>query len=102
MLSIIRPDIYYKFSEFGERYCDPQKSPWSNAIEYEGSKNAAELHYILKNRFMIRRLKEEVLKDLPAKQRQRIYVETDVKLSKQINAILKQDYELVKGVSDNP
>jgi SWI/SNF-related matrix-associated actin-dependent regulator 1 of chromatin subfamily A len=57
LLSIVRPDIYFSFTPFGERYCNPQKNPWSNTIAYDGSKNEAELHYILKNAVMIRRLK---------------------------------------------
>lgn len=39
-------------------------------MEYDGSRNLAELHYILKNKVMIRRLKTEVLYELPEKQRQ--------------------------------
>lgn len=39
LLSIIRPDIFFNFTPFGERYCNPSKSPWSNQILYDGSKN---------------------------------------------------------------
>lgn len=61
LLSIIRPDIYYNFKEFGNRYCDPQRSPWSNLIEYNGCKFPNELYFMIKDRIMIRRLKKEVL-----------------------------------------
>jgi SWI/SNF-related matrix-associated actin-dependent regulator 1 of chromatin subfamily A len=88
LLSIIRPDIYFSFTPFGERYCNPQKSPWSNSVLYDGSNNEAELHYILKSAIMIRRLKSQVLIDLPDKLRQKIVIDTDTKYTKQINAIL--------------
>mgnify|MGYP000937217824 FL=1 len=39
LLSIIRPDIFFNFTPFGERYCNHSKSPWSNQILYDGSKN---------------------------------------------------------------
>ena len=45
-------------------------------MEYEGSRNTAELHYLLKDKIMIRRLKHEVLDELPSKQRQIIILET--------------------------
>lgn len=37
---------------------------------------------MLKDRVMIRRLKKEVLKDLPPKMRQKIFIECDAKLTK--------------------
>jgi SNF2 family DNA or RNA helicase len=48
------------------RYCDPVKSYWG--WKFEGLSNANELHEII-SKFMIRRLKKDVLKDLPPKVR---------------------------------
>ena len=46
-------------------------------MEYEGCRNIAELHYLLKNRIMIRRLKNDVFQELPDKQRQIIELDTN-------------------------
>jgi SWI/SNF-related matrix-associated actin-dependent regulator of chromatin subfamily A-like protein 1 len=48
-------------------------------MEYKGSTNEKEVHEILKHH-MIRRLKKEVLKDLPDKIRTKIKVEIDPKV----------------------
>jgi SWI/SNF-related matrix-associated actin-dependent regulator 1 of chromatin subfamily A len=60
-LNIIRPDIFSSFKEFGYRYCDPKLSKFINGIDFDGASNLKELHYLLKNYIMIRRLKKEVL-----------------------------------------
>ncbi len=46
-------------------------------IDYSGSSNLRELNYVLRNSAIIRRLKEEVLSELPSKSRQRIQVDVD-------------------------
>ena len=61
LLKILRPDIFKRMEEFGERYCDRRMNPWTHRMEYDGAKNLAELHYLLKNTVMIRRLKSDVL-----------------------------------------
>jgi SWI/SNF-related matrix-associated actin-dependent regulator of chromatin subfamily A-like protein 1 len=55
-------------------------------MEYKGSTNEKEVHEILKHH-MIRRLKKEVLKDLPDKIRTKIKVEIDPKVQKEIDKI---------------
>ena len=57
---------------FGVRYCEAvkQKFGWV----YNGNANMQELKYILKNTIMIRRLKSEVLTDLPPKMRKIIHI----------------------------
>lgn len=65
LLSIIRPDIFNSFKHFGDRYCDPKPSKYGSGEDYSGSSNDKELHFILKKTIMIRRLKSEVLTQLP-------------------------------------
>lgn len=49
------------------RYCNARESRFG--WDYSGSSNLEELHILLKEIVMIRRLKSEVLDQLPAKQR---------------------------------
>jgi len=46
-------------------------------MDYTGSSNSRELNYILTESFMLRRLKKEVLAQLPPKRRQRIEVQCE-------------------------
>ena len=88
LLRILRPDIYYSFKDFGLRYCAPRESYFG--IDWSGSSNQRELHLMLEKGIMIRRLKSEVLKELPAKRRQKIVVETDPSTMRKISQILKR------------
>ena len=56
LLRILRPDIFYSFKEFGLRYCCPKESYFG--IDWTGSANNRELHMMIGNSLMIRRLKE--------------------------------------------
>lgn len=77
LLYIIRPDIFTNFKDFGQRYCAPKPNPWSRGMDYTGAANLKELHYILTNSVMIRRLKKDVLSELPTKIRQKVQIDTD-------------------------
>ena len=88
LAAIVRPDMFYHFRTFGERYCEPERNPWSGQIEYNGCKNVQELHYLLKDKIMMRRLKKDVLTELPDKQRQRITIETNKTIAKEITTLL--------------
>lgn len=74
ILKILRPDTFKNIYDFGHRYCYLKNNPWNNKLEFDSSKNLGELHYILKKFIMIRRLKVDVLPELPSKQRQIIYM----------------------------
>ena len=67
ILNLIRPDLYGSFPKFAWRYCKPQLKPWG--FVYQGATHLPELHESLKQSCMIRRLKRDVLKDLPDKAR---------------------------------
>ena len=56
------------------RYCNPKESYLG--IDWSGQKNIKELHHMLERTVMIRRLKSDVLTQLPAKRRQKICIAT--------------------------
>lgn len=89
LLRMLRPDIFNNFLDFAYRYCNPKESQYG--MDYSGAANTRELHYLLEGKIMIRRLKKDVLKDLPPKIRQRIITEVDKSIIAQIMQILKKD-----------
>ncbi|KAJ8352338.1 hypothetical protein SKAU_G00238140 [Synaphobranchus kaupii] len=71
----VRPAFFPRFHEFGSRYCDAKQLRWG--WDYSGSSNLTELKLLLEESLMLRRLKTEVLSQLPAKQRKVVTVTTD-------------------------
>ena len=88
LIKIVRPDVVTDFYLYAQRYCNPKDNKWCR--DYNGAANTEELHYILDNKIMLRRLKKEVLHDLPAKIRQRIMVQTDPCVTRSICHVLKR------------
>ncbi|KJP87261.1 hypothetical protein AK88_03058 [Plasmodium fragile] len=80
----IIPDLF-KYHEFCERYCFKDKNIYTRRFEYVGCKHTEELHLFLTNTIMIRRLKKDVLKELPEKLRSKIPVEIP---PKELNEII--------------
>ncbi|CAD8066276.1 unnamed protein product [Paramecium primaurelia] len=90
LLNIIRPDIFGNFKEFGYRYCDPKLSRFTKGIDFDGASNLKELHFLLRNYIMIRRLKKDVLSQLPEKRRVKVRIPGETSQVKQIGALLNQ------------
>lgn len=67
LLHIIDPKTWDKFFPFGLRYCAGYRGRFG--WDFSGSSNEQELHERIVGKYMLRRLKAEVLKDLPEKQR---------------------------------
>jgi len=65
VLNILRPTLFNSFYKFVTRYCAPKYNGFG--WNYNGSSNLDELHKILMETCMIRRLKKDVLKELPDK-----------------------------------
>ncbi|XP_045151674.1 SWI/SNF-related matrix-associated actin-dependent regulator of chromatin subfamily A-like protein 1 isoform X2 [Echinops telfairi] len=68
----VRPTFFPQFHAFGLRYCDAKRLPWG--WDYSGSSNLGELKLLLEEAVMLRRLKSDVLAQLPAKQRKMVMV----------------------------
>jgi len=66
-LRLIRPDLYKSFFSYAFHFCNPIRRPWG--WDYKGAANLTELHRQLKSTMMIRRLKKNVLTELPDKTR---------------------------------
>uniref|UniRef100_A0A671Z2A2 SWI/SNF-related matrix-associated actin-dependent regulator of chromatin subfamily A-like protein 1 n=1 Tax=Sparus aurata TaxID=8175 RepID=A0A671Z2A2_SPAAU len=71
----VRPTLFPRFHEFGMRYCAAKQMTWG--WDYSGSSNLGELKLLLEECLMLRRLKSEVLSQLPAKQRKVVTVTID-------------------------
>lgn len=67
VLKAVRPDIFPNRMEFAWRYCKPRRSHWGWV--FDGATKLRKLHTILRRECMIRRLKKDVLPELPDKQR---------------------------------
>ncbi len=74
-LRLVQPRLYKNHKFFAHRYCSPVWREWG--WEYKGATNIKELHRKLKREMMIRNLKKNVLKDLPAKTRAVIPMEIE-------------------------
>lgn len=73
----IRPNLFRGgFHEFGLRYCAAKERTWG--WDYSGCSNLQELHILLQETIMIRRVKSEVLGQLPPKFRQVVILDPDL------------------------
>jgi SWI/SNF-related matrix-associated actin-dependent regulator 1 of chromatin subfamily A len=73
VLNLIRPDIFKNRFWFGKNYCDGKYNGFG--WEFNGASNLDQLHDLLVNNIMIRRLKKDVMKELPEKQRTAVPIE---------------------------
>jgi SWI/SNF-related matrix-associated actin-dependent regulator 1 of chromatin subfamily A len=73
---------------YARRYCNAHSTQfgWDDT----GASNLDELNTLLRSKWMVRRLKKDVLKDLPAKVRQVIEIEADKKIQAVIAAELNK------------
>uniref|UniRef100_A0A8D2J482 SWI/SNF-related matrix-associated actin-dependent regulator of chromatin subfamily A-like protein 1 n=1 Tax=Varanus komodoensis TaxID=61221 RepID=A0A8D2J482_VARKO len=94
-IAAIRPSFFPQFHAFGLRYCDAKQSPWG--WDYSGSSNLGELKLLLEESIMIRRLKSDVLSQLPAKQRKVVVVASEGMNARTKAALKAAAKEMAKG-----
>lgn len=89
-LEALYPRVYKSVHEYGNRYCQGGFFGM-----YQGASNHEELHNLIKATVMIRRLKKDVLSELPVKRRQQVFLDLEDKDMRQINALFRE-LEVVK------
>jgi len=93
-LKLINSRLFPSFWKYAQRYCGAQHNGYG--WDFTGASNTKELHEILVNSIMVRRLKEDVLPDLPEKQRSVIPIEIDNR-----NEYNYAEEELISWIADN-
>ncbi|KQK15029.1 SWI/SNF-related matrix-associated actin-dependent regulator of chromatin subfamily A-like protein 1 [Brachypodium distachyon] len=84
-LQALYPNVYKNVNEYGNRYC---KGGFFGM--YQGASNHEELHNLMKATVMIRRLKKDVLSELPVKRRQQVFLDLSEKEMKHIRALFRE------------
>jgi SWI/SNF-related matrix-associated actin-dependent regulator of chromatin subfamily A-like protein 1 len=82
----LRPDLFPSWLDFAFRYCGAYQSKYG--LDARGATHVGELQAILREHFMVRRKKMDVLKDLPPKVRVRVTLPCDKKLRASVDAEL--------------
>jgi SNF2 family DNA or RNA helicase len=76
LVNYLRPDVFDNWWRFARRFCGMVEGKWG--IDVGGSSNLPELQELLRGRrVMVRRMKADVLKELPPKRRQVVVLESD-------------------------
>lgn len=99
-LNSLRPDIFDSYQAFTDRYCDPKKSRFGSGMDVNGSSNEAELKAVLEGLVMIRRLKSEVINNLPEKRREVRKVQPDSIYLQQMKDIRSEMDTLQRAAKD--
>ena len=80
LLNALQPHRFHDFMKFVHRYCDAKRKQVGRdqfVWDFNGASNSEELNQLLRSFVMIRRLKADVLPELPAKRRQIIELPAD-------------------------
>merc|ERR1719510_833439 len=99
-ISLIEPKLFKFVTDFGMRYCDGRKMEFGqgkSCHDFSGNSNMNELKLLLEERFMIRRLKSDVLKQLPSKMREMIIL--DPSLVKSKSRVMQEKAQLMSQVT---
>lgn len=86
-LNIIAPQAWPKFHPYALRYCAAKQTRWG--WDTSGSSNIAELHEKTKS-LIVRRKKDQVLKDLPERRMVRVNIEMSKELRAEYEAALTE------------
>ncbi|KMZ74019.1 hypothetical protein ZOSMA_137G00360 [Zostera marina] len=93
-LAALYPTVYKNVHDYGNRYC-------KSAVfgKYQGSINHDELHNLMKTTVMIRRLKKDVLTELPEKRRQKVSLNVNEKDLKEVKILFRELEDIRNQIS---
>lgn len=89
LVSFLWPSVFSNMWHFAKRYCAAVNTGWG--WDFSGASNLDELQNLLRASGMIRRLKADVLKELPPKTRQVVVLPSD-----SVSGLIKKETEQVK------
>lgn len=101
LISAIDKSLFPTFTLYGNRYCNGRKV--GNWYDYKGCSNAEELYSILNKCLMIRRLKSEVMNDLPPKVRKCVHLDVPQteETEEQANSDPRKKSEILKMYAES-
>lgn len=82
LLNLLEVPFAVKWWDYAKRYCNAQQGYWG--WDFSGASNLDELQRKLRETCMVRRLKEDVLKELPPKRRQIIEIASNGQFKAQL------------------
>lgn len=90
ILNLLRPNDFGSWWKYTQRFCNGHRTRWG--YECSGASNTEELSSKLRD-LMIRRKKEDVLKELPPKMRDKTPVELKPTQRRQYRKVVDQDFD---------
>lgn len=94
VLNLVKPMMFPHYQKYIDNYCDAYSNGWGQKVG--GLKDVERFHNDTKD-IIIRRTKEQVLKDLPSIDRKFHHVELDRKLHKAYDAAMQELDDLLYG-----
>lgn len=92
-LHCIDPIYWNDYYNFVYNYCDAEKSKFG--LYVQGVSKPETLSKILRNNYMVRRLKKDVLSQLPPKRRSVIYLDVDDRFNKKVDVLVRNEELLI-------
>lgn len=99
ILNMIAPKIFRDFMKFAKRYCNASRGRFG--WDFKGSSNEQELAEILRETVMIRRMKTEVLTQLPPKVRSVVPLSLDPSSYKKYKTLERKIAEWMNSENSN-
>lgn len=93
LVSYLWPSVFNDFFGFARRYCEAHNNGYG--WDFSGAANLDELQNLLRASGMIRRLKADVLKELPPKTRQVVVLPSD-----SVSGLIRKEGEQAKKFED--
>jgi hypothetical protein len=99
-LNALLPSVFNDYEQFTLRYCDAKPNRFGPGLDVTGSSNEAELKLLLEGMVMIRRLKADVINNLPNKLRELRYVSVDPAYEREMKELEKRDDSLSRSINN--